>query len=118
MYKVSGRGGVKTYVKLHLETERDDYYHTANIEDYSVPDLFPKDTIEIERNIFGKPIYFSRPGWRVSYPLDFSFFIYYIIFFVVFVSFFFNDGTDSFVSKLLWITYSMSIIAMAVYFFT
>jgi hypothetical protein len=118
IYKTSARGGPRTKVKLYLETNNDSYSHTANISEYSVPDLYPNDTIEIERNIFGKAIYFSKPGWRVSYGVDFNFQFYYIILFVTFVSFFFNDGTDSFVSKLLWLTYAVDIVAMAVYFFT
>lgn len=101
---------------LYLETESNSY--ESNISNVDVPELFINDTLQIERNIFGKAIYFTKKDWGIKYSLSANFVIYYLILFLTVISFFFNDGLDLFTSKILWLCYAVNIIAIAVYFFT
>jgi hypothetical protein len=101
---------------LYLETESNSY--ESNISNVDVPELFINDTLQIERNIFGKAIYFTKKDWGIKYSISTNFVIYYMILFLTIISFFFNDGLDLFTSKILWLCYAVNIIAIAVYFFT
>jgi hypothetical protein len=101
---------------LYLETESNSY--ESNISNVDVPELFINDTLQIERNIFGKAIYFTKKDWGIKYSISTNFVIYYMILFLTVISFFFNDGLDLFTSKILWLCYAVNIIAIAVYFFT
>ncbi len=74
------------------------------------------DRIIVERNPFGRPIYFSKAEWSVKYGMDFPLFFYYIVFFMTFISLFFNDGTSRFNLRILWIIGVVDVIALLGYF--
>lgn len=99
---------------LYLETTEGSY--TSNIGDIYLPPLNKNDTILIERNIYNKPIYFSKEDWNVKYRINANFVFYYVVLFLTLISFFFNDGLDPFTTKILYLCYSIDIITIAVFF--
>lgn len=107
------RGVIET-TKLYFETNYHSY--TANISRDRPPEMYANDTINIERNIFGKSIYYSKADWGLKYALEHNFTLYYIILFFTMISFFFNDGLDPFTNKILWVIYSINFTAIAYFF--
>lgn len=100
---------------LHIETKFQNYL--SKFKDKSPPDFNVGDTLLIERNIFTKPVYFTKSDWNSKYWIRFNFITYYIILFLTIVSLFFNDGLDRFTDKILLIIWSLNIIALVMYFF-
>jgi hypothetical protein len=115
-YTSTSRRGTRKVTTLYLKTDRDSY--TSNIGDTRLPPFNAGDTIIIERNIFGKPIYFLKENWNWKYGIDVNFVYYYIVLFITFISMFFNDGLDRFTAKILWIAWTIDIMAIACYFLT
>jgi len=97
---------------IHLKTNRGTYESKT----LDVPDLLPGDTLQIERNIFKKPLYFTKPDWNNKYYISPNVFFYFSILFLNVLTFFFNDGLDRFTDKILWIGWTMNILAMVLYF--
>ncbi|MFN7910411.1 MAG: hypothetical protein ACK5QC_01225 [Bacteroidota bacterium] len=112
---VSRRGSAKI-TTLFFTTNFERY--TSNIGGISIPAFGVGDTILIERNIFNKPIYFTKQGWYLKYGIDVNFICYYIVLFVSLISLGFNDGLDRFTKKLLLIILTIDIVAIFCYFFT
>lgn len=108
------RGSFKM-TDLHIETKYQNYL--SKFKDETPPDFNVADTLLIERNIFTKPVYFTKSNWNSKYWIQFNFIYYYIILFLTIVSLFFNDGLDRFTDKILLIIWSLNIIALVIYFF-
>lgn len=110
---VSGHG---TYdiTTLFLQTNAGAY--TSNFTDFDIPALNVNDSVHVERNFFGKPIYFTNPGWNWKYSIDSTFYLYFVVLALTFISFFFNDGLDRFTTKVLWFTLIVDIITSALFF--
>lgn len=106
--------GFQSLTTLYLETNEGSY--SSNIGDIFLPPLNKNDTIIIERNMYNKPISFSKEGWNVKYSIDANFVFYYIILFLTFISFFFNNGLDPFTTKILYLCYAIDIITIAIFF--
>jgi hypothetical protein len=73
------------------------------------------DTLLIERNIFYKPIYYTKKGWLLKYPVYFNWIWYAVILFFTFVSLPFNDGLDGFTHKILWVMWVLNLIGIYFY---
>lgn len=110
---VSRRGSTKI-TTLFFTTNFGNY--TSNIGDTRIPVFGYGDTILIERNVFNKPIYFTKQGWYLKYGIDVNFAYYYIVLFVSLISLAFNDGLDKFTKKLLLIILTIDIVAIFCYF--
>lgn len=110
---VSGHG---TYdiTTLSLQTNAGSY--TSNFTDFDIPALNVNDSVHVERNFFGKPIYFTNPGWNWKYSIDSTFYLYFVVLTLTLISFFFNDGLDRFTTKVLWFTLIVDIITSALFF--
>ncbi|MES2130784.1 MAG: hypothetical protein V4506_00455 [Bacteroidota bacterium] len=110
---VSGHG---TYdlTTLFLQTNVESY--SSNFTDFAIPVLNVNDSIHVERNFFGKPIYFTNPGWNWKYSIDSTFYLYFAILMLTFISFFFNDGLDRFTTNVLWFTLIVDIITTLLFF--
>lgn len=107
--------GTYRMTDLHIETKFQRYL--SKFKNDTPPDFKVGDTLLIERNIFHKPVYYTKSNWNSKYWIEFNFIYYYIILFLTIVSLFFNDGLDRFTDKILLIIWSANIIALIVYFF-
>ncbi len=97
---------------LEFSTENDDY------EVYDgISNLQKGDKVIIERNLFGKPIYYMNLSAGQKYEIDISR-MYYIIFFTTAVSFLLIGGIDKAARKFLVIISIIDILALAAYLFT
>lgn len=115
-YTNVSRRGTQKITTLYLKTDHDTY--TSNIGDIRLPAFNIGDTLVIERNIFGKPIYFLKDEWGYKYGIDVNFALYYIVLFITFISLFFNDGLDRFTEKILLVVWTIDILAISFYFLT
>jgi hypothetical protein len=115
-YTNTTRSGTYKVTKLYIETNFKNY--TAKFGDNYPPNFNVGDTLTIERNIFRKPIFFSKSSWNVKYWIHSNFIYYYIVLFLTLMSLFFNDGLDRFTDKILLIIWSSNIIGIAIYFLT
>ena len=112
----TSRTGSIKITTLYIETNYGNY--TSNLGENRPPDFKSGDKLFIERNIFNKPIYFSKTGWYLKYGLQTNFTYYFIILFITLISFFFNDGLDRFTDKILLITSASNILGIMFYFLT
>jgi hypothetical protein len=101
---------------LYFETDRNNY--NAYVTGIKVPEFKAADTLLIEYNIFGRPIYFTKEEWPMKYGLNANFIGYFLILFVTILSMFFNDGLDRFTDKILMIIWFLNLITIGVFFFT
>lgn len=115
-YISSSRYGSTKITTLYIETNYGNY--TSNLGETRPPNFESGDKIVIEKNIFYKPIYFSKAGWHYKYGLYTNFTYYFIILFVTLLSLFFNDGLDRFTDKILLITWALTIFGITFYFLT
>jgi hypothetical protein len=112
----SRRGSSNRVTTLTIETNFKSY--TSEFGDKYPPAFNIGDTLTIERNIFNKPIYFTKSNWHLKYWIFTNPIYYYVILFLTLISLFFNDGLDRFTDKILLIIWSANIIAIAIYFLT
>ena len=111
---MSGRS-LRSGASLYILTDHGEYY--VNISRMSFRDFNKRDTLVIERNIFGRPIYFSRIGWTVAYPFGINFKFYFVVLFATLISFAFNNGLDRpFTPLLLKIITAFNLFAIGCYF--
>jgi hypothetical protein len=101
---------------LYFETEKHNY--TAYVTGIKVPEFKTGDTLLIEYNIFGRPIYFTKDEWQMKYGLNANFIGYFLILFATILSMFFNDGLDRFTDKILLIIWFLNLITIGIFFFT
>jgi len=113
-YKTVSGYGTFENTTLFLKTNAGKY--TSNFTDFDVPDLHTNDTVRVEHNVFGKPIYLTNPGWNWKYSIDSDFKLYCIMLFITVISLFFNDGLDRFTSKILWVTLTTAVITILLFF--
>jgi hypothetical protein len=83
---------------LNLKTDKGNY--SVSTTRITIPRFNASDTILVERNIFNKPVYFTRQGWIIKYAIQLNAF-YYFILFPIFISLFFNNGLEKFTKRLL-----------------
>ena len=110
------RRGSHKVTTLTIETDFKSY--TSEFVDKYPPSFNTGDTLTIERNIFNKPIYFTKSNWHFKYWIFTNPIYYYVILFLTLISLFFNDGLDRFTDKILLIIWSANIIGIAIYFLT
>lgn len=91
-------------------------YYTGDISAKSIPGFGVGDTMLIQKNLFGKPTFFTRKYWPYKYELDYGLEAYYIVLFLTLISMGFNDGQDKFTKKILWIFSIVDILAVVCYF--
>lgn len=115
-YQTQSQKSGYSVTEISMETNYGDY--SANLTNVSLPKLSTGDTITIAYNYYGKPIFFTKNNWHLMYGLENNLIFYSFILFLTFISFFFNDGYDSFTDKLLLIVWTANIIALGLYFFT
>jgi hypothetical protein len=101
---------------LYFETEKHNY--TAYVTGIKVPEFKAGDTLLIEYNIFGRPIYFTKDEWHMKYGINANFIAYFLILFATILSMFFNDGLDRFTDKILMIVWFLNLISIGIFFFT
>ncbi len=115
-YINTSRRGSYRVTTLNIETNFKNY--TSEFGDKYPPGFKTGDTLIIERNIFNKPIYFTKSNWHFKYWIFTNPIYYYVILFLTLISLFFNDGLDRFTDKILLIIWSANIIGIAFYFLT
>lgn len=115
-YTRTTRRGSYRVTTLSIETNFKSY--VSEFGDKYPPSFNIGDTLIIERNIFNKPIYFTKSNWNLKYWIFTNPIYYYIILFLTLISLFFNDGLDRFTDKILLIIWSANIISIAIYFLT
>jgi hypothetical protein len=108
----SGHGTIEKTTLL-LKTDKEDY--TVDFTGYVLPELNTNDNVTIERNYFGKAIYFTNPGWNWKYTIDHNFYFYFVVLAFTLISFFFNDGLDRFTTKTLLITSLIDILTLLLF---
>jgi|GEM_PF-1786626 len=117
--RVTGRysSGEKRKVTI-ISVSTDDGNYSSDFGTSSVPAFKVGDTLLVERNIFNKPIYFSKKGWNLAYSIRTYAEWYVVTFLVVLISLFFSDGLDRFTDKIIWVGWTLSLVALYCYFFT
>jgi len=99
---------------LYLETDRGEY--NIDVKGQFIPPFETNDTLLIERNILGKPIYFTKSGWPLKYSIPLNFLYYCIVLVFTFFSLFLNDGPGKFIYGILILAMMLNIIAISGYF--
>lgn len=105
-----------SYRQTELSIETNYAHYTSTFIGHYPPDFSEYDTLLIERNLFHKPIYFTKSAWGYKYYINTHFFTYLIVVFMTFISFFFNDGLDRFTDKVLLMTWALNLISALCYF--
>lgn len=80
------------------------------------PDIEEGDTLFIERNVFKKPIFFTKANWQEKYMMNINALVYFVVLLLTFLSFFFNDGLDRFTDKLFLFIWALDIVTALCYF--
>lgn len=99
---------------IYLTTNKGKY--TGDISGAKIPGFDVGDTMLIQKNLFGKPTFFTRKHWPYKYELDYGLEVYYIVLFLTLISMGFNDGQDKFTKKILLVFSIADIIALVCYF--
>jgi hypothetical protein len=105
------RGGSYTVSTLRFSTDQDEYvvYNGFLI-------IEKGDTITVERNLFHKPIYYSKDNWNKKFGLNISR-MYYIIFFITALSFLLTEVLNEKIRKFIIIISIIDLLALVAYFF-
>jgi hypothetical protein len=107
-------GGKYAKNEYHLITDHHTYRISTSFTEHN--DLHPGDIVNVEHNIFGKPIYFKKEGWDKKYGIYKNYIYFYILLFATGLTFFFNDGLDFFTNKLLYLFYAVDLISIVAFF--
>ncbi|MES2761584.1 MAG: hypothetical protein V4677_05235 [Bacteroidota bacterium] len=99
---------------IYLTTDKGHYM--GDISSKIIPGFDVGDTMLIQKNLFGKPTFFTRKHWPYKYELDYGLEIYYVVLFLTLISMGFNDGQDKFTRKILWVFMIADIVAVVCYF--
>ncbi len=99
---------------IYLTTKKGSY--TGDISNVSIPRFDVGDTMLIQKNIFGKPTFFTKKQWPYKYELSYRLEVYYIVLFLTLISMGFNDGQDKFTKKVLWGFMIVDIVTIFCYF--
>lgn len=91
--------------------------YSENVIQMRFTDLKRGDTLIIERNIFGRPIYFYKDSWNAAHRFSIGFRYYFVVLFATLISLAFNNGLDRFTNKLLKIIVAVNVLAILCYFF-
>ncbi len=100
---------------IYLTTKQGSY--TGDISNVSIPGFDVGDTMLIQKNIFGKPTFFTRKQWPYKYELSYGLEVYYIVLFLTLISMGFNDGLDKHTKKILWGFMIVDVLTILCYFF-
>ena len=87
--------GYDLVTDLDITTNKSNY--SASFRRESPPNFSKGDTLQIERDIFNKSMYFSKKDWDQKYAFSFPFdfilmFINLLLVIITLISFAFNDG--------------------------
>ena len=99
---------------IYLTTNKGHY--TGDISNISIPGFDKGDIMLIQKNLFGKPTFFTRKHWPYKYELSYGLEVYYIVLFLTLISMGFNDGQDKFSKKILVVFSIADIVAVVCYF--
>lgn len=99
---------------LYITTNKGNY--KGDISAKKIPKFNVGDTMLIQKNVFGKPTFFTRKHWPYKYELDYGLEAYYIVIFLTLISMGFNDVTDQITKKLLWIFMIIDLIAIFLFY--
>jgi hypothetical protein len=99
---------------MYLTTTKGNY--VGDISSKTIPGFDVGDTMLIQKNLFGKPTFFTKKNWPYKYELDYGLEVYYVVLFLTLVSMGFNDGQDKFTKKILLIFMIADIVAVVFYF--
>lgn len=99
---------------IYLTTNKGHY--TGDISNLSIPGFDVSDTMLIQKNVFGKPTFFTRKHWPYKYELSYGLEVYYIVLFLTLISMGFNDGQDKFTKKILLGFMIIDVISILCYF--
>ncbi|MES2513944.1 MAG: hypothetical protein V4580_07350 [Bacteroidota bacterium] len=91
-------------------------HYIGDISGKTIPGFQVGDTMLIQKNLFGKPTFFTKKDWPYKYELDYGLEAYYIVLFLTLISMGFNDGQDKFTKKILWVFMIADMVAVACYF--
>jgi hypothetical protein len=108
-------GGQRRVTDLHLKTTNNEY--VVNLNGITIPLISNGDTIIIDNNYLGKAIYITKENWDWKYGLPINFGWYFVVFFITFLSTFFNNGLDRFTTKLIMVTSSLDLLTLFLYVF-
>jgi hypothetical protein len=113
-YTAHTKASSQKQTELNIRTNYGNYKSTF-VTHYPPP-IKAGDTLLIERNMFRKPIFFTKTDWSEKYMMDIHVIIYFIVLLLTFLSFFFNDGLDRFTDKLFLFIWALDIITALCYF--
>lgn len=99
---------------IYLTTSKGHY--TGDISAKIIPGFDVGDTMLIQKNLFGKPTFFTKKNWYYKYELDYGLEVYYIVLFLTLISMGFNDGQDKFTKKILLIFSIADVVSVVCYF--
>lgn len=109
-----------SYLKTRRDIQTDKSYYTAYFRRESPPIVCVGDTLQIERDIFNKSIYFTKKEWDIKYLISsyfdgILFFIHLLMVIFTIISFAFNDGLFKYNSKVLTFICTNIAIASSIY---
>lgn len=95
-----------SYLETCIEFETNKNKYTAYFRRKSPPYISTGDTLQIERDIFNKSIYFTKKDWNLKYSItsyfdDILFFINLLLVIFTLISLAFNDGLYKFNNMVL-----------------
>ncbi len=99
---------------IYITTNKGRYM--GDISAKNIPGFAVGDIMLIQKNIFGKPTFFTRKNWPYKYELDYGLEVYYIVLFLTLISMGFNDGQDKFTKKIILVFSIADIAAVVCYF--
>lgn len=103
-YRIYSKKG--SYLKTCIDFTTNKSSYSAELINDSSPGLNEGDTVQIERDIFNKPIYFTKNDWEIKYSInsyfdELLFFINLLLCITTLISLSFNDGLYKFNNKVL-----------------
>ncbi len=113
-YQSGGRYSSRRKTTLHIETLQGEYNFTVG--NMGTPEFFINDTVQIERSIFGKPIYFTKHDWMYKFPIDVHYYLYCMVLVFTVITLFLNDG-DYYTKQIIKATMAVNIFAVIMYLF-
>ena len=123
VYRRRGRQSYSSsqpYLKTIIDFKTNKNYYSADFRNGNTPYFSIGDTLQIERDILNKPIYFTKEDWDLKYSItsyfdDILFFINLLLVIFTFISFAFNDGLYKFNNMVLKFVCTNIVISSSIY---
>jgi hypothetical protein len=110
---LSTGAGIKV---MKLDVVTDVAFYSLHFESGVPPALAKGDHILIGRNIFNKPSRLNKATWKNSHAIALNWPLYIMAVLITIISLSFNDNTDRITEKVIWVAWTIDIIALLCYF--